>query len=274
MSKAPRLPGRALQGVLRGATLTLGVWLAGMASAQSCLESAMAKAMPGSTTITRGAFGAGAAWYEQPTAIYGHAIMGNVQDADRLHAVIYTSPDCTEYSVEAGPDHVFEDIAPHLVDVDRDGVPEIVAVRSSVTQGAQLAVYQLSRGAMTLLASTPYIGTRFRWLAPIGAADLDGDGAVELAYIDRPHLAKTLRIWRYRDGALTQIAAGGGLTNHRIGEEYISGGLRDCSGDPEMILATANWAQIVAVTLEDGDLQARNVGAPTDRAGFDAAMDC
>jgi hypothetical protein len=46
------------------------------------------------------------------------------------------------------------------------------------------------------LASTPWIGQRFRWLAPVAAADLDGDGAMELAYVDRPHLARTLRVWR------------------------------------------------------------------------------
>jgi hypothetical protein len=47
-----------------------------------------------------------------------------------------------------------------------------------------------------LLAATPHIGSANRWLAPIGAADLDGDGRVEIAYVDRPHLARTLRIWR------------------------------------------------------------------------------
>ena len=41
----------------------------------------------------------------------------------------------------------------------------------------------------------------FTLLAPLGAADLDGDGKIELAYIDRPHLAKILRIWRFDDGA-------------------------------------------------------------------------
>ena len=107
-----------------------------------------------------------------------------------------------------------------------------------VSQGAALALYS----AEGKLAETPHIGTRFRWLAPIGATDLDGDGHVELAYIDRPHLAKTLRIWRYRDSVLTEIAALPGFTNHRIGEDFISGGLRDCGTGPEMIVASANWS--------------------------------
>ena len=48
---------------------------------------------------------------------------------------------------------------------------------------ARLAVW----GAGGRLAAIPFIGTRFRWLAPLGAADLDGDGRVEIAYAETPH---------------------------------------------------------------------------------------
>ena len=81
-------------------------------------------------------------------------------------------------------------------------------------------------GDLRLVAATPNIGQRNRWLAPVAAADLDGDGATEIAYVDRPHLARRLRIWRFEGGSLTEIAALPGLTNHRIGEAFITGGLR------------------------------------------------
>lgn len=77
-------------------------------------------------------------------------------------------------------------------------------------------------------------------------ADLDGDGLTEIACIDRPHLARTLRIWRYTDGTLTEIATARGLTNHRIGDAFISGGLRDCVQGPEILLARPDWSGIVA----------------------------
>jgi hypothetical protein len=88
--------------------------------------------------------------------------------------------------------------------------------------------------ARTSVSSPPRrIGQRNRWLAPIGAADLDGDGRVEIAYVDRPHLARTLRVWRSRPGGtLTEIATATGLTNHRIGEAFITGGIRDARRGP------------------------------------------
>ena len=84
--------------------------------------------------------------------------------------------------------------------------------------GARLAIY----GVGGRITANDWIGRRIRWLAPIGAADFDGNGTIEIAYVDRPHLAKTLRVWRYRTGTLTQIATRPGVTNHRIGEVDIT----------------------------------------------------
>jgi len=109
-----------------------------------------------------------------------------------------------------------------------------------------------------LLAATPYIGTRYRWLAPIGAADLDGDGVVEFAYIDRPHLAKTLRVWRLDGDSLIEVASLRGFSNHRIDWDYIEGGLRDCGDGVEMVVASGDWAQ-VTVLRYDGALYSRAV---------------
>lgn len=124
------------------------------------------------------------------------------------------------------------------------------------------------------MAETPPIGRRHRWLAVVGAADLDGDGAVEIAYIDRPHLARTLRVWRYREGRLEQVAELDGLTNHRIGERDIAGGIRHCGGAPEMIVADANWERLIAVTLTGGALNRRDIGPHLGRQSFANALAC
>jgi hypothetical protein len=166
-------------------------------------------------------------------------------------------------------DRVFEDTAPRVVDVDLDGAAEVVVVESSVTQGSRLAVY----GPDGLVAATPFIGQPNRWLAPVGAADLDGDGRVEIAYVDRPHLAKILRVWRFSGGKLTEVAAAQGFTNHRIGERDIAGGIRDCGAGPEMIVADAEWRQVVAVRF-DGRLGARPLGPHSGRESLAAAMAC
>ena len=157
------------------------------------------------------------------------------------------------------PQRVFEDTAPRLQDLDGDGAPEVLAVESSATAGARLTIWT-EEG---LLTATPAIGRPFRWLAPLGAADLDEDGRMEIAYVDRPHLAKTLRIWRLDGSRLTEVAARPGFSNHRIGWDFIAGGIRDCPGrPPEMILADDDWQRVMAVTLTPGgELRQRGIAA-------------
>lgn len=138
--------------------------------------------------------------YTEPTLRYAHGILGDAEEWGALE--IRTSDAVARnitYSIRLPLTSVFEDTEPRLADVDGDGKPEVIVVETSVTQGASLAIYN-QRGKIT---ATPYIGTRNRWLAPVAIADLDGDGLTELAYIDRPHLAKTLRVWRFAQGTLT-----------------------------------------------------------------------
>ena len=223
------------------------------------------------------------AWFHDPTEIYGHGVLGDAIEAERLLIRSGRSWNtCDVFRVWVGKDHVFEDTAPRVTDLDGDGLRDIIVVRSSLTQGAQLVVYEEPADpfenplpdALNLVAATPYIGQRNRWLAPIGAADLDGDGTMEIAYIDRPHLAKTLRIVSIDGDVLAEEIAGAGFTNHRIGERDIAGGIRDCGAGPEMIVASADWSQLVAVTYDGDSLNARQIGSDTSRAGFAKAMGC
>jgi hypothetical protein len=108
----------------------------------------------------------------------------------------------------------------------------------------------------------------------VGAADLDGDGRVEIAYVDRPHLARTLRLWRFDAGALVLVADLPGVTNHRTGETDIAGGIRTCGDGPEMILASADWSRLLAVRFDGAGFSQRDIGADTSRAAFAAAMAC
>ncbi len=216
-----------------------------------------------------------AAWLESPTDIYGHRVLGDIPEAFVLAA---RGADGAEYRLDLrdmpGDAAVFEDVGPRVVDADGDGAPDIVVVEADLAQGAQLAVYGLRRGQLAKTAATPHIGTRHRWLAPVAVADLDGDGVIDLAYVDRPHLARTLRVWSWAAGGLTEVASLAGVTNHRIGEPFISGGLRDCGAGPEMVLATADWRGLVAVQFADGALASRDLG-PLDGAGaFAAALAC
>ncbi|WP_170393557.1 MULTISPECIES: FG-GAP repeat domain-containing protein [Ruegeria] len=239
LSKAPRLSARLWQHRARGAVLALSVWLTAMGPAAA-------------DTIT-------SARFTEPTTRYAHGVLGDDIEYGALELKVSNTSTKTLFiqpvnkrsvlTIKLPLDRVFEDLSPRLVDINLDGSNEVIVVESSVHAGAQLAIYD-ARGEK--IAATPHIGTRFRWLAPIGAADLDGDGLVEIAYIDRPHLAKTLRIWRFQNSALTEIATLPGLTNHQIGEDFITGGIRKCGGNREIIVVNADWSSIVSVNYDDG----------------------
>ncbi|WP_324752612.1 VCBS repeat-containing protein [Roseovarius sp. Pro17] len=201
---------------------------------------------------------------------YGHDALGGTPEWNRL-SVQSGDPLHPPFGLRQ-PAHIFEDIAPRLQDVNGDGFPEIIVVQSSFERGARLAIFAVKKRTLTLLAATPYIGQRNRWLAPIAVGDLGGDGAVELAYIDRPHLTKRLRVWRYAGGTLSHVADLDGLTNHRIGWNFIAGGWRPCTS--EMILASGDWRRVMAVRLAGGALSARDLGAYEGPDSLRAAQLC
>lgn len=229
--------------------------------------------------------GAISAEFGDPTRRYGHAVLGDDIEYGSLiirrsHAG--SSPNTanaqrpvsqdTEVTVRLPVNRVFEDVRPRIVDVDLDGEFEVMVVETEVTKGAQLAIYD-SRG--TKIAQTPHIGQARRWLAPVaGAADLDGDGTVEVAYVDRPHLAKTLRVWRFRNGALEEVAQLPGVTNHNIGQDFITSGLRDCGDGAEIIIPDANWRRILAVRFDGSKLSARDLGRFSADRTLAKALSC
>jgi len=208
-----------------------------------------------------------AARYISPTGRYAHGILGDALEWGGLQLSL---ADGSARRFDLPRNHVFEDIAPRLVDVTSDGAPEVLVIETDVNRGAALAIY----GPEGKITETPHIGQSNRWLAPLGAADLDGDGAIEIAYVDRPHLARVLRVWRFANGSLSEVAQMEGLTNHRIGEQYISGGIRDCEGVPEVVLADADWQRMVAVTLKGGQLAQRDIGPFAGAESFAAALTC
>ena len=245
--------------------------------AQRCLPRPSRRALPlvhALAVVVVGAFAATASWagvvnatYEAPTERYGHGILG---DAIEWGALRIETEDGRALRFSLPQTHVFEDVAPRLIDVDLDGDNEVVVVETFIPQGARLAIYD-ERG---LVAATPYIGRTHRWLAPLGGADLDGDGSLELAYIDRPHLAKTLMIWRFENGTLTKVAQQDGLTNHRIGERDIAGGISTCGETPVIVMANANWTRVIGARFDGSRISTQDLGPHQNRDSFQRHLSC
>ncbi|MGI3170685.1 FG-GAP repeat domain-containing protein [Pseudooceanicola sp. C21-150M6] len=206
--------------------------------------------------------------YAAPTTRYDHGVLG---DEIEYGALVLTFEDGSTRRFTLPDTLVYEDTAPRLADITGDGAPEVIVVESSLTKGARLAVY----GPEGRLATTDHIGQSHRWLAPVGAADMDNDGKIEIGYVDRPHLLKTLRLVQLEGDTLRETATLRGVTNHRIGWDTIPGGLRDCGNGPEMILGTADLRAVVAVFWSrDGHLDTRALGPLHRRSDLDAALTC
>ncbi len=213
------------------------------------------------------------ATYAEPTKRYDHNIMGRIPAWGRLTVDLAPCATCSSGVVRVRIDQphsrVFEDFAPRLWDITGDGRPEVVAVESDLSKGSRLAVWEVTKDAggisLRRLATTAYLGTKHRWLAPIGAADFDRDGAIEIAYVEKPHLARVLRLVRLERDRLTEVAALAGVTNHAIGQEQVESLVRTCSGLPEIIALSADGQQVLAITWNVQGLTARQIGRASAR---------
>ena len=179
-----------------------------------------------------------AANYTDPTDRYGHRVLGA---GGEWGALTLDLDDGTTRRVTLPQTLVFEDPAPRLADLDGDGAAEVIVVESSLREGARLTVY--------------------------------GPGG-RIAYIDRPHLAQVLRVWRFRDGGLTHVADYPGLTNHKIGWDFIPGGIRHCGDAPEMITAVSGWSQVAATRFRDSTLASEAIRPYRGPEDLNAALAC
>ena len=201
-----------------------------------------------------------------PTARYDHGILGDALEWGDLRVVT----DRGAVRLPLPESQIYEDLAPRLWDVTGDGAPEVVVVQTDIALGARLLVIGALDGSVAPLAATPWIGQTHRWLAPVGASDLDGDGQIEIALVERPHLAKVLQVWRY-DGGLRLVTEASDLTTHRIGEAVIHGGIT-CDGRG-VVTYSGDWSRVRVTRLSEGRLVTTDAG-PNGTGAAEALMDC
>ncbi len=205
--------------------------------------------------------------YAEPNDRYDHNIMGRIKGWGRLEVGIAPCSTCdaVRVRIDQPQSRVFEDFAPRLWDITGDGLAEVVTVESDLNRGARLAVWEVREGGLHRLATTDYLGTKHRWLAPVGAADFDRDGVIELAYVEKPHLSRMLRLVRLQGDRLIEVASLAGVTNHAIGQEQVESLVRLCGGLPEIIVLSAEGAQVLAITWDGDTLTARPIGQAVNR---------
>jgi hypothetical protein len=159
------------------------------------------------------------AWLAAPTTRYAHGVLGDAVEAAALQARLR---DGRILEFRLPEDSVFEDLTVRVADLDGDGRDEMLVVRSRLLAGSSLMVLGVRGGRVTALAETPPIGTPSRWLNPLGAADVDGDGRPDVLVVLTPHIGGTLVVYGYAAGRMTEKWRLGGFSNHAIGSRELS----------------------------------------------------
>ena len=190
------------------------------------------------------------AWYSEPTTRYGHAVLGDGIEAGALK--VKNSRGET-YTFRLPSTEVFEDIAPRLADLDRNGTTEVITILSSQSDGASIAVFGLNGSAFIKIAQTPFIGRSNRWLNIAEINNFGGNRRPDIAAVITPHLAGVLQFYRFRNGRLARIAQARGFSNHFIGSNELRlSTVADVNnnGIPDLILPSLARNELLMVGTE------------------------
>lgn len=187
------------------------------------------------------------AWYSEPTTRYAHAVLGDGIEAGALRVKNNRGE---IYTFRLPSTEVFEDIAPRLADLDRDGRTEVITILSSQSAGASIAVFRLNGNAFNKVAQTPFIGRSNRWLNIADINNFGGNRRPDIAFVVTPHLAGILQFYRFRNGRMVRIAQAAGFSNHFIGSNELRlSTVADVNGNgiPDLILPSLARNELVIV---------------------------
>ena len=208
--------------------------------------------------VTEGAGWIRRAWLVFPTRRYDHAILGDGVEAEGVRVELDSQQQLT-FTLPA--DSVFEDRYPRLVDLDSDGVDEIVLVRSYLERGSALMVLKVKPTGIEPLAESLPIGLAHRWLNPVGVADFDNDGQKELAVVTTPHIDGNLTLYRINGHRLELIHRMPGFSNHRIGSRELGqSAIVDVDGDgvTDLVVPAAGFHELRLISAVNGALKELN----------------
>jgi hypothetical protein len=190
-------------------------------------------------------------WLGSPSKRYPHKALGSEIHATTLHVLTGNSP--SEELIYSLPQNkVFEDRTPRLFDLDDDGRDEIVLVEADSLLGAAVTVLGLRNGKITELARGPYVGATFRWINPVGVADFDGDGSLDVAGVTTPHISGVLTLSHFRPPHLVPYAQVRDVSNHRFGqiEQQLASVFYISGQNPVIIIPDFQLMKLKALNLD------------------------
>lgn len=191
------------------------------------------------------------AYLVDPVARYDHGVLGDAIEAGGFAV----ERNGARHVLRLDTGAVFEDRRVRLADLDGDGIPEAILIKSYLDRGSAVAVYRLGPEGISPLAESVAIGQRHRWLNIAGVADFTGTGERMIVAVVTPHLAGSLRLYRRVGQTLEVVAKIDGYTNHILGSRNIDlARMEDIDGDgvSEIVLPTLDRRSLAAISFEAG----------------------
>lgn len=220
------------------------------------------------------------AWLASPSNEYAHAALGSTVHAGSLQVQAAPSAGGTLHDYLLPTGRVFEDRVPRLVDLDGDGRDEIILVESDQKLGSAVVVLGLKQQiggsglVLSEIARSPFVGQPFRWMNPVGTADFDGDGRLEIVSVVTPHVGGLLTLYRYAPPLLVPLAQTADVSNHRIGtvEQQMAAIVKPTTpgAGPAVVISDMGFRKLRSLRWKAGATRAASAGTlPT----VDAVME-
>ncbi|WP_417798592.1 hypothetical protein [Terasakiella pusilla] len=193
--------------------------------------------------------------FSLPTDSYDHCVLGDCTEYKAVEAIL---EDGYMLSFRLTDDSVFEDVTPRLVPMGLNGKKAILTIRSYPETGAALVLLEVRGGKLKITAESAPIGTAHRWQNPIGAADFDRDGKIEIASVHTPHLHGVLTLYERRGKKLVIDKQAQAFSNHQPGSAQLDMHEImnwDLDNMPDIILPDITRTTLKVVSFKSGEAE-------------------
>lgn len=213
------------------------------------------------------------AWLIQPSKRLSSSLLGDNLEATAVRVV---GRNQVEYRYELPEDSAFEDLLPRVHDINGDGLDEIILVRSRLQTGSSLLVLGIREGRLQPIAESPPLLTRAQWINPVGVADVDGDGKLELLAVHNPHDNGVLMEYRLEGKRLIPMHSIDGVSNHVLGSRNQGmAALMDANSDgiADVLIPSSDRRHLRAISFSSWvPLEFSRINLPSPAQGdFDIA---